>query len=225
MVLHRVLIFCVSLVVAAMSVAPAGAGPSEKARSDAKAFHAAALRISAGIDSIQGATAASVRSQFARCAPAYEAEPTRIRMLIDSARFDFRPLLQEQALIPRYSRFARDVQQREALHPVLRKIEAAVMTLNSEYRKLGNLRYDFCDFLAQWKRARWTTRFEDSWYAGRLRRAGINIPRARGATHAVVQSADELRGLGLTFSESFQFTGSASLIGTFPSTPYRLPSS
>ena len=108
-----------------------------------------------------------------------------------------------RAVLPAYSRFARELSSLGAEDATLRDVARAAQTLEAGYRRLRVARPDYCHTLRAWQKVGWRKPF------GVLRAIGVDsrfftatgAPRARAvqkAERTVAVSGEHLRKLGVS---------------------------
>jgi hypothetical protein len=103
--------------------------------------------------------------------------------------------------VPSYQRFARVVARGSSARPTLRAFRAAVAQLARQDARLTRMHLDFCSFLSDWQEAGWPHRYFDTWYARRLRQAGLDAPLVDRLGLRLERLSPGLGHLGLTRAE------------------------
>jgi hypothetical protein len=114
--------------------------------------------------------------------------------------------------VPSYQRFARVVARGRSAKPTLRALRAAVAQLAQQDARLSRMRLDFCSFLDDWRKAGWPRNYLDTWYARRLKQAGIDGSLVDRLGLRLERLAPGLRHLGLTRAQADRLATTAELV-------------
>ena len=95
---------------------------------------------------------------------------------------------------------------------MLRAFRAAVAQLARQDARLVRMRLDFCSFLGDWRQAGWPRSYFDTWYARRLKQAGVDAPLVDRLGLRLERLAPGLRRLGLTRGEADRLVTTAELV-------------
>ena len=114
--------------------------------------------------------------------------------------------------VPSYQRFARVVARGRSARPTLRAFRAAVAQLARHDARLTRMRLDFCSFFGDWRKAGWPRSYFDTWYARRLKQAGVDAPLVDRLGLRLERLAPGLRHLGLTRAQADRLVTTAELV-------------
>jgi hypothetical protein len=96
--------------------------------------------------------------------------------------------------------------------PALHAFRATVARLAGQDARLARLRLDFCAFLDDWREAGWPRRYFDTWYARKLKQAGIDAALVDRLGLRLEPLAPGLRHLGLTRRQADRLVRTAELV-------------
>jgi hypothetical protein len=137
------------------------------------------------------AVAAAVKA-YRRCSVLETTAPLARRRAIDREAQGIFVFVSLHSLPARYHRFRTKLDAVKTDDPGLRRVRAAVRTVDAKLRRKRFPALDVCAFLRDWKAAKWDTsgRFEAAWFArhGYSRANGLG-PHFGAPVHAVATKA------------------------------------
>jgi hypothetical protein len=150
--------------VAAAVLVLVGCGGGTSSTAAAKAFTQSAARELGDPDP---AVAAS-ETAYRRCSSLESTAPLARRAAIDREAQGIFVFVSLHSLPARYHRFRVRLDAVKTDDPGLRRVRAAVRTVDAKLRRKRFPALDVCAFLRDWKAAKWDTsgRFEGAWFAG-----------------------------------------------------------
>jgi hypothetical protein len=184
-----------------LALAAAFAAPPEATRDVA-----AADRLAAANDVAASRATAIVERSSVACIEASGAPAT------PGLPVEFELRVANVLAVPSYQRFARVVARGASAGPTLRAFRAVVARLARQDARLTRLRLDFCSFLDEWRQAGWPSGYLDTWYARRLKQAGVDAPLVDRLGLRLERLAPGLRRLGLTRSQADRLVTTAELV-------------
>jgi hypothetical protein len=191
---------------AVLALAAAFAPPPEATRDLAAADRLAAANDAAASRAIAIVEQSSVACIDASGAPASVAD----ELVWLPVKFELR--VADVLAVPSYKRFARVVARGSSARPTLRAFRAAVVQLGRQDARLPRMRLDFCSFLGDWREAGWSRGYFDTWYARKLKLAGIDAPLVDRLGLRLERLAPGLRHLGLTRTQADRLVTTAELV-------------
>jgi len=172
---------------------------------------AAADRLAAANDAAAARAAAIVEKTSVACIDASDAPASAADELVWlPVKLELR--VANVLAVPSYQRFARVVARGRSPRPTLHAFRAAVARLARQDARLTRLRLDFCSFLGDWRKAGWPRSYFDTWYARRLKQAGIDADLVDRLGLRLEQLAPGFRHLGLTGSQADRLVTTAELV-------------
>jgi hypothetical protein len=114
--------------------------------------------------------------------------------------------------VPSYQRFAHVVARGDSARPTLRAFRAAVAQLARQDARLTRMHLDLCSFLGDWRKAGWPRGYFDTWYAQKLKQAGIDASLVDRLGLRLERLAPGLRRLGLTGTQADRLVTAAELV-------------
>jgi hypothetical protein len=187
-------------------IAAAFAPPSEATRD----LHAAD-RLAAANDAAASRATAIVEKSSVACIDASGA-PASVADELGSLPVEFELRVANVLAVPSYQRFARVVARGRTARPTLRAFRAAVAQLARQDARLTRLRLDFCSFLGDWRKAGWPRDYFDTWYARKLKLAGIDASGVDRLGLRVERLTPGLSRLGLTRAQADRLATTAELV-------------
>jgi hypothetical protein len=189
-----------------LALAAALAAPPEATRD-----LAAADRLAAANDAAASRATAIVERSSIACIGA-SGPPASVADELDWLPVKFELRVANVLAVPSYQRFARVVARGRSARPALRAFRAAVAQLARQDARLMRLRLDFCSFLGDWRAAGWPRSYFDTWYARRLKQAGIDASLVDRLGLRLERLAPGLRHLGLSRTQADRLVTTAELV-------------
>jgi hypothetical protein len=189
-----------------LALAAAFAAPPEATRD-----LSAADRLAAANDAAAARATAIVEQSSVACIDASEA-PASVADELVWLPVEFELRVANVLAVPSYRRFARVVARGRSARPTLRAFGAAVARLAQQDARLTRMRLDFCSFLGDWGKAGWPRNYFDTWYARKLKQAGVDPPLVDRLGLRLERLAPGLRRLGLSRSQADRLVTTAELV-------------